>query len=294
MKQTGIILFCAGLLLLGACNTAKKTSSKAAFKTTPGGIRYRMLYDKPGSNAAVGDLMELDIRTSINDSLVFSSKNINEGKPVKLPLNKPKFNGDLAEALALMSPGDSMIAMVSVDSLKAAGQRTQPWMKDGGNITYVIHMYSVLSKEEIEKKEREGSTAQMSADDKQLQQYFAKHGIKPMKTASGLYYTINTPGSGANARSGQSVYVNYTGHTMDGNVFDSNIDPKFNHVEPLVFPVGEGRVIKGWDEGLQLLNKGAKASFYIPSPLAYGENSPSAAIPANSILIFDVELLDIK
>jgi len=294
MKQTGIILFCAGLLLLGACNSAKRMSSKAAFKTTPGGIKYRMLYDKPGSNAAVGDLMELDIRTSINDSLVFSSKNINEGRPVKLPLNKPKFNGDLAEALALMSPGDSMIAMVSVDSLKAAGQRTQPWMKDGGNITYVIHMYSVLSKEEIEKKEKEGSTAQMSADDKQLQQYFAKHGIKPMKTASGLYYTINAPGSGANAKSGQSVYVNYTGHTMDGNVFDSNLDPKFNHVEPLVFPVGEGRVIKGWDEGLLLLNKGAKASFYIPSPLAYGENSPSAAIPANSILIFDVELLDIK
>jgi FKBP-type peptidyl-prolyl cis-trans isomerase len=62
----------------------------------------------------------------------------------------------------------------------------------------------------------------------------------------------------------------------------------------LSFLLGRGNVIQGWDEGIALLNKGGKATLYIPSPLAYGKNSPTAAIPPNAVLIFDVELIDAK
>ena len=88
--------------------------------------------------------------------------------------------------------------------------------------------------------------------------------------------------------------MNYTGRLLNGTSFDSNVDPQFKHQEPFSFMLGRNRVIRGWDEGLTLLNKGAKATFYIPSNLAYGPNSPSPAIPANSVLIFDIELIDIK
>jgi FKBP-type peptidyl-prolyl cis-trans isomerase len=88
--------------------------------------------------------------------------------------------------------------------------------------------------------------------------------------------------------------MNYTGKLMDGTKFDSNQDSTFHHMEPFTFPIGVGQVIPGWDEGVMLLNKGAKATLFIPSGLAYGEHPPTPAIPANSILVFDVEVVSYK
>jgi FKBP-type peptidyl-prolyl cis-trans isomerase len=88
--------------------------------------------------------------------------------------------------------------------------------------------------------------------------------------------------------------MNYTGMTLAGAKFDSNVDPQFNHVQPFWFNLGMGQVIKGWDEGIALMPKGSKGTLYIPSTLAYGAQSPSPLIPANSVLVFDVEVVDAK
>lgn len=134
---------------------------------------------------------------------------------------------------------------------------------------------------------------QKDTDDKILTEYFTKNDIHPVKTASGLYYLITKEGTGNKPHNKQQVSVNYTGKTMDGRMFDSNVDPGFNHTEPLQFHVGMGTVLKGWDEGLLLMNAGSKATFYIPSGLAYGEKSIGLLIPSNSILIFDIDLLSV-
>ena len=86
----------------------------------------------------------------------------------------------------------------------------------------------------------------------------------------------------------------YVGKLLNGTIFDANMGADAKHTEPLPVPVGQGRVIKGWDEGLALLKKGSKATFYIPSPLAYGSQSPSPLIPANSVLVFDVEIKSVQ
>ena len=86
--------------------------------------------------------------------------------------------------------------------------------------------------------------------------------------------------------------MNYTGKLLIGTPFDSNVDPQFGHVSPFVFALGTGQVIRGWDEGIALFKKGGKGVLYIPSSLAYGERSPGPQIPANSVLIFDVEVVD--
>ncbi|MBK8144619.1 MAG: FKBP-type peptidyl-prolyl cis-trans isomerase [Bacteroidetes bacterium] len=94
--------------------------------------------------------------------------------------------------------------------------------------------------------------------------------------------------------------MNYRGKLLDGTTFDSNIDSAFNHMTPFEFPLGVNRVIRGWDEGVALLPLGSKATFYIPSRLGYaaqavpGNPNNPKGIPANSILIFDVELTNIK
>ena len=107
-------------------------------------------------------------------------------------------------------------------------------------------------------------------------------------TDSGLKYRITEHGDGELPRTGDRVVVHYTGKLEDGTKFDSSLDRN----EPFTFELGARQVIKGWDEGIALLHKGDKATFIIPSELGYGSRE-MGSIPANSILIFDVELVDI-
>ncbi len=110
------------------------------------------------------------------------------------------------------------------------------------------------------------------------------------KTNSGLRYKMIQKGSGKKAENGKIVSVHYTGQLEDGKVFDSSIPRK----KPIEFPLGQGNVIEGWDEGIALLQVGDKARFVIPSHLGYGSRGAGGAIPPNATLIFDVELMDVR
>jgi len=107
-------------------------------------------------------------------------------------------------------------------------------------------------------------------------------------TDSGLKYIMLEDGKGKSPVAGQNVSVHYSGYLLDGTKFDSSYD----RGEPITFPLGQGRVIKGWDEGISLLKIGGKAKLIIPPDLAYGDRA-IGPIPANSILMFEVELVDI-
>jgi FKBP-type peptidyl-prolyl cis-trans isomerase len=110
------------------------------------------------------------------------------------------------------------------------------------------------------------------------------------KTESGLRYKIIQNGTGAKAVQGKQISVHYKGQLADGTVFDSSYQRK----QPIDFTVGIGQVIKGWDEGLQLLKVGDKARLVIPSQLGYGSQGAGGVIPPDATLIFDVELMDVK
>jgi peptidylprolyl isomerase len=110
------------------------------------------------------------------------------------------------------------------------------------------------------------------------------------KTESGLRYKIEKKGDGPRAEKGKTVSVHYKGMLTDGTVFDSSYKRK----QPIEFPIGVGHVIKGWDEGIQMLQVGDEARFVIPSHLGYGERGAGGVIPPNAALVFDVELMDVK
>jgi len=95
------------------------------------------------------------------------------------------------------------------------------------------------------------------------------------------------------AKTGDTVSMNYTGRLENGTVFDSNVDPKFQHVEPFVFTLGVGQVIPGWDKGIVGMKVGEKKTLTIAPEDAYGANGVPGVIPPNSTLIFDVELVGI-
>ncbi len=109
-------------------------------------------------------------------------------------------------------------------------------------------------------------------------------------TETGLQYQDMVVGTGETPMRGQTAVVHYTGWLMDGKKFDSSVD----RGTPFEFPVGMGRVIKGWDEGVLTMKVGGKRKLTIPPELGYGERGSPGAIPPNATLIFEVELLEIK
>lgn len=109
-----------------------------------------------------------------------------------------------------------------------------------------------------------------------------------------VMFTKSNGGVGSVAKAGDKVSMNYTGKFTDGKTFDSNVDPKFGHVEPLEFTLGAGQVIKGWDQGIEGMKVGEKKHLSIPPELAYGSRGAGNAIPPNATLEFDVELLSIN
>ncbi|WP_437881449.1 FKBP-type peptidyl-prolyl cis-trans isomerase [Pseudomonas sp. LRF_L74] len=124
------------------------------------------------------------------------------------------------------------------------------------------------------------------AGKKFLEENGKKEGV--VTTASGLQYVVEKKADGAQPKPTDIVTVHYEGKLTDGTVFDSSIQ----RGSPIDLPVSG--VIPGWVEGLQLMHVGEKYKLFIPSELAYGDQSPSPAIPANSVLVFDLELIGIK
>jgi len=113
---------------------------------------------------------------------------------------------------------------------------------------------------------------------------------KEITTPSGLKYIELKEGTGDVAKAGQSVSVHYTGWLTDGKKFDSSVD----RGQPFSFKLGAGQVIKGWDEGVAGMKVGGKRKLIIPADLAYGNRAMGGVIPANSTLVFEVELLGVK
>lgn len=133
-------------------------------------------------------------------------------------------------------------------------------------------------------KRKEEAAQNLALGQQFLEENGKKEGIKT--TASGLQYQVIKEGNGAAPNLKSKVVTHYTGTLMDGKVFDSSIE----RGQPATFPLNA--VILGWQEGIQLMKKGSRYRLFVPAELGYGENSPSS-IPPNSVLIFDVELIDV-
>jgi FKBP-type peptidyl-prolyl cis-trans isomerase FkpA len=122
----------------------------------------------------------------------------------------------------------------------------------------------------------------------------AQSAAKPVTTSTGLQIIDTKPGTGASPRSGQTVVVHYTGWLYENGAKGKKFDSSVDRGETFEFPIGQGRVIKGWDEGVMSMKIGGKRTLIIPPALGYGARGAGGAIPPNATLMFDVELLGVK
>jgi len=281
-KQLFVLAILVATAMFSSCGEPK-------FKKLKSGLEYKIVKKgKDGKQAVLGSMITMHMKTMLRDSVLYDSHTMNGGNPVPAQVSKPSFNGDLMEAIALLSEGDSAVVRISVDSL--FGGRPMPeFLKKGDVMQFSLTMVSVTSEEEYKKEKEVESSKQIGIDDKAIQDYLASKNLKAEKAACGIYYMIEKTGNGKHATASDNVKVNYKGTLLDGTKFDSSYDRN----EPAEFPLGQ--VIKGWTEGIPLLEEGGKGTLIIPSTLAYGANPPQGSpIKPNSVLVFEIELLKIS
>ncbi|MBF9237118.1 FKBP-type peptidyl-prolyl cis-trans isomerase [Hymenobacter sp. BT683] len=295
-------------------------TSAGAFSRLPTGTEYRLFRkdaagryqpralaptDAPYASRAGQLLMVfMEFRTG-RDSVVMNSRQM-QPTPQPVPLPASPTPGGLEEALGLLLPGDSAVFRFQADSIfaKTFLQPVPPFLRKSGNALVVIasarELLSVAEmtarqekiKAEYAEQAQRKAIAQTVRDNAQIDAYLKKNKLVAKKTAGGTYYIVTRPGKGLPPKKGQTVRVLYRGSVLaTGKEFDSSAK---HGNEPIAFPLGTGQVIRGWDQGIAMLSAGSKAVLLIPSALAYGPRGAGADIPADAVLRFEVELVDVK
>ena len=283
--------------------------ASAQFQRTAKGVQYQIISKNPGVRLKQNDIIIFNAtQATETDSVLFSSYKM--GQPIKTQIHTSTNIADLMDIFPLMSVNDSAVVKIPVDSIfKGHETEMPPMFKKGSNMVFRVKMLGVQTLEQamaernaaIEKQKAEGAKLK-GTEMATLENYLKNKGIVAKTTPSGLRYVVKSAGTKPRPLAGDTVYVNYTGRTLDGKLFDSSVeaDAKAGGLnqpgrtyEPISFALGTGRVIKGWDEGLALLNEGSKATFIIPSALAYGERGAGEDIKPYSTLLFDVELVKV-
>jgi FKBP-type peptidyl-prolyl cis-trans isomerase FklB len=214
------------------------------------------------------------------------SQSSEKGAPMELKTQKDKASYSIGVSIGknLKDQKVEINTDILVKGLLDAytGAKTQLTEKEMGDVLTQFQQ-EIMAKAQEEAAKKGGENK--SKGEKFLAENKNKPGVKT--TPSGLQYSVISEGTGPKPTASSTVKVHYTGKLIDGTTFDSSVD----RGEPVEFPLNG--VIKGWTEGVQLMSKGAKYKFYIPSELAYGDRGAGNAIGPNETLVFEVELLDI-
>ncbi|MGL4319082.1 MAG: FKBP-type peptidyl-prolyl cis-trans isomerase [Pseudomonas sp.] len=201
---------------------------------------------------------------------------------LKTPAQKASYGIGLNMGKSLSREGmDDLDPKAVALGIEDAMAKKDPQIKDE-ELAEAFAFLQKRSEERMTKLNEESA----QAGKKFLEENGKKEGV--VTTKSGLQYEVVKKADGAQPKATDVVTVHYEGKLTDGTVFDSSVE----RGSPIDLPVGG--VIPGWVEGLQLMHVGEKYKLYIPSELAYGAQSPSPTIPANSVLVFDLELIAIK
>ncbi|MFY8022191.1 MAG: FKBP-type peptidyl-prolyl cis-trans isomerase [Bacteroidia bacterium] len=236
--------------------------------TTASGLRYRVTELGKGKQVEAGDKATVHYTGKLTNGTKFdSSKDRNQPFTFKVGAGQVIKGWD--EGLQLLKVGDKATFVIPAEL--AYGDRDMGSIPPKSTLVFDIEVLDAKAAPKIVP--------------------FDTKGKDTVTTASGLRYINIVNGTGAQAQSGKTVKVHYTGYLMDGKVFDSSIERD----DPISFPLGNGMVIRGWEEGIALMKVGDKKRLIIPSELGYGERGAGGGlIPANATLIFDVELVEVQ
>lgn len=302
MKITKLLM---GLMLVLCLACSKE-------KETPSGLKFTVV--KAGDGVAVkpGEVLVFNfIFKDSQDSVWRDTYEMDFPPYAVIPDTAMMKNEDgMTQMLRMLSKGDSVKLDIHIkDFFKDIVRQPMPPNFDSTLVfTYRIKAENVMSQDSFAtyqrdfyaKKEKE----QVGKDSLAIESYIASNKLVMQKTESGVYYVITQPGTGENGKPEQIASVNYSGYTLAGDYFDSNVKAVAQEkglymaqrepYAPYDVVIDRSQVIRGWHEALKVLNKGAKATVIIPSALAYGAQQRSEVIKPHTVLVFDLEVADLK
>jgi len=289
------ILFCG---LFFGCE-----SGVPPIETTAQGTRYQLYPSGNGEQAAEGEYAYFHVSLRTEGDSIMGSTRDNGGEPPSVQVAAPEVEvpSPIEDVIRLMRVGDSTIIRQNISDIP----NKPPGMEEDTVVLYTVVATEMISEEQFAERKAEEDAKLEAArqlvlareDDRLafaaqvLEDYNAGTLENIQETPSGLKYVIHEKGDGAEAEVNKGVAVQYIGQLVsDGTVFDQS----FGRGEAIRFPLGQRAVIPGWDEGIDLLQVGDQATFFIPSELGYGANGSPGSIPPDSELAFYVELEEVE
>ena len=269
-------------------------------KVLDNGVELKYFKNGSGQEIEDGQIVMINLQYFDYDGNELLNKVGND--PVVLQKDSSwESNGIIYNVIDNLVKGDSVFFQLTTEQFfKNAPQSVEvPDSVKNKMISFYCGIQDVMSQNEFEDFQRiqyekmqqemeQQSNDQLSIDLELIDNYLKENNITAKSAESGLRYVITKMGSGENAAPGDNVTVHYTGMLLNGEKFDSSLDRN----QPFSFQLGQGMVIRGWDEGITYFNKGSEGTLYIPSTLGYGTSGAGGVIPPNAVLIFEIQVLD--
>ncbi len=308
MKKLSVILGAIAMTVVMGCN------SDANVKTSASGLRYKLFEANNNAKAQHGDIIkfhfEQRLRFAKNNKDTVLTSNFNSA-PFYAKVDSTISRYDPGELFDLLGIGDSLVTYLSIDTLIKNGNNMPDFIGKEDELLITFKVLDIFKDDsvaradqmaEMEKEQArlmaENERLQKAAEDliepktKEIEEYLSQNSITTQKTPSGVFVLVSQEGNGPAVEDGKTISVRYTGKLFpSGDVFESNATDDSRPA--FTFVIGQGRVIKGWEEGLKLFKKGGKGTLFIPFNLAYGAQPGPGGNPHEN-LIFDVEIVDVK
>ena len=268
--------------------------------STDYGLHYQITELGNGQKPKIGDYIALHFKGKLLDGRVFEESDSNDPFVFQVGYRQVIRGWDLGlREFPMGSKGLLYIPPNLGYGTRGAGEKIPP----NTPLIFEIHLLKKLTTAEydeymaaLEEKEQAAYRAaiqeQFVTDKKLIQEYALSNKLRTKRTDSGLSYVITKKGKGENAKPGDELEVTYEGYLLNDEPFDAT-----KAKETYKFPLGRGKVIKGWEEGLTHFAEGSEGILLIPSKLAYGQRAifeKTIAIPANSVLIFKIKVEKIR
>lgn len=277
------MLSAMAILMAASISSCKYKGFKKDRKT---GIYYKF-YGEINDTAKMpvtGDLVGFILTLHADDSILIPTM------PNEILMDS-LYNGDIFSAIRMMHVGDSATFILDGKQFYETMMKTPDYPFGKKPLYADMKLYGRMSHEqylELKAEYDKMMAVKAAAEDSLILDYVKTHRITVSPTEEGIYYMPSQKGTGAQPQIMDKVEVHYTGKLLDGTVFDSSV----NRGEPFSFRLGAHEVIPGWEKAVAMMHVGEKATFLIPSQLAYGERG-TYGIPPYTPLIFEIELLKI-
>ena len=306
-------------ILVGAI--AMFAACTQASKETPSGFKFDMIKEGTGDIPRPTQFVVFNFRVTDSADSIWADT-YGRGYPEFARIQDSSRIADedgITQMLRMLSKGDSVTFTISIADLfrDFAKSPVPPHMDSTSIVRYNISVRDIVNQEDFDAYQSQveqdyyafmtkSAAEQLGKDTVAIDEYLSEKNIQAQKLPSGIRYVISKEGKGPAAGSGQTVSVHYAGYMLDGTYFDTSIRETAqqqglfdsardaqNGYQPYEVTIDQSSVIQGWHEALKVLNEGAEGTFYIPSSLAYGPRA-NQRIKANSVLVFDLQMVEIK